>query len=152
MISRLDDEDIEKFLIPFVFNRFNLSDAGSSTLRIAWFRSSQEKRKKSLIITSKSLIRCLNSIEDRIHLKDITSVVLAETYAILESFPPCVPSESLAFVRTLGFKMSLAEVQSLFEKEIHTWLTYLQEVRMLPGYYDRYTGLFTKIADNQSLE
>ncbi len=113
--------EIEKFLLPYVNERIQ-----------KWYR--ETRYGECIKWTARALIRCLLNVTDRIHLYEITTISLSETY-YLERIK--VFNNKDKHVSTFMEGSTQA-----FAGEIHQWITYLQENGKLPGIYERYTGFY----------
>ncbi len=138
-MSEQEIEELEKFLVPYVLERFNQKFARS----VVGVLGSVIKGKKEGVLEfisflARACVRCLMSTSNEIYLKDIASVVFAEA-CLVKDLPPIRFrewwSEHSEFYNPIPTLLS----------EIHRWLIYLEENGKLPGNYERFTGKFVKM-------
>lgn len=126
-------KELEDFLIPYVLERFDVSQSPLGNFAKAFMRNIIKQGENYAVWLVRALIRCIISIEDHLHLKDIATAVMSEAYVMM-GFTPVRHPGSTEIEDLAGQKI-------LLENEIHNWLIYLQEKEKLPGYYNRFTGL-----------
>lgn len=78
--------------------------------------------------------RCIFNVEDEIYLKDIATIILAESNYISGQTTSYLQKKMTTQLRW----------KNAIESEIHIWMLLLQEKNKLPGIYERFTGRFKK--------
>lgn len=138
-MSEQEIEELEKFLIQFVIERFSQKNARSVVnVLSSGIPGKKEEVFEFLSFLARAFIRCIISTKEYIYLKDITSVVFAEA---------CMAKD----LQPIYFIMSWSDSSAFYNpiptmlSEIHRWLIYLEENGKLPGKYERFTGKFVVI-------
>jgi hypothetical protein len=85
----------------------------------------------------RAFVRCINTVEEGLQIKDVLTIVLAEANLASDA-PPFAIKVSDNFLNTFDS----IDLKTMMESEIPRWFVYLQENSKLPGKYDRFTGKF----------
>jgi len=137
-MSEQEIEELEKVLIPYVYERFTQK---SAKLVVAVLKSMITGKKEGVLefisFLARALIRCLMSTSNEIYLKDIASVVFAEA-CYVKKLPP------IRFRDWWSDHSEFYNPMPTLVSEIHRWLIYLEENGKLPGNYERFTGKFVR--------
>ena len=130
-------EELEKFLTPYVIDRFNQKSAKQvvSVLK----RTAHKQVIDFITWLTRAFVRCITNVSEDIYLKDIVAVIIAEANLAIDS-PPFRLLISYNFFDTF----ESIDFRIMLESEVHRWLVYLQENQKLPGVYERFTGRFIK--------
>ncbi|MHA2255906.1 MAG: hypothetical protein ACXAAM_07535 [Candidatus Heimdallarchaeaceae archaeon] len=114
---------LREFLLPFVTERFR-STAVNEELR------------KSVENIAKAFLWCLVSIQDKMHLTEITTISIAEAFYERGLY-------NLLNELDIGTKkITMEGFLLVLPGEIHNWLLFLQNNGQLRGVYDRFTGIY----------
>ncbi|MBD3192496.1 MAG: hypothetical protein GF308_17790 [Candidatus Heimdallarchaeota archaeon] len=127
-------KELEEFLLPYALERYNISDHPFGDLVKTIMGEAVERLNQYITWLVRAFIRCILSTEKGIYLKDITTVMMAEAYNMM-NFTPVRNIHTPKLENLAGSKI-------LLEGEVHHWLLELQEQEMLPGYYDRFMGYY----------
>lgn len=127
-------KELEDFLIPYVLDRFDVSQSPLGAFAKTFMRKAITQGENYAIWLVRALVRCIISIDDQMYLKDINTVVMSEAYVMMGFTPMRHPGTAEI--------EDLAGQKVLLENEIHNWLIHLQEKEKLPGRYNRFTGLY----------
>jgi len=114
---------LKDFLLPFVSERFRSSAVN-------------EELRKSIEDIAKAFLWCIVSIQDKMHLNDITTISVAEAFYERGLY-------NLLNNLDIGTKViSMEGFLLVLPGEIHNWLLFLQNNGQLKGVYDRFTGIY----------
>ncbi len=127
-MSENDFNELEKFLLPFALARYEAKGA----LIKAMISIAKNRIQTMVTWQVRAFIRCIYSVNESIHLQEITFIVISEL-SLMMNFPP--------YNRT-GIIENRTEMPFSIGAEIHRWFIHLQENNKLPGTYTRFTGRF----------
>ena len=119
-MSEIELGELEGFLYAFALGRYFNKRAN-----VLGIKKLMRKITKCQVV---AFIRCIELSNVPISFTDLTMIVDAETYSMMN------------FIPRDGYGTAFTPEQ--LGREIHQWLLYLQENRKLPGIYERYTGRF----------
>lgn len=122
MIER-DYQELKDFFLPFVMERYG-GTAVSSELR------------KIIEDTAKAFLWCILSTTNDMHLKEITTISLAESLYEKGLY------NLLTYLEIGATKINMEGMFLAFSVEIHNWLLFLHNNGKLKGIYDRFTGFY----------
>ncbi len=114
---------LKEFLLPFITERFR-SSAVNDELR------------KSIENIAKAFLWCIVSIQDKMHLTEITTISVAEAFYERGLY-------NLLNELDIGTKkITMEGFLLVLPGEIHNWLLFLQNNGQLRGVYDRFIGTY----------
>ncbi|MHA1116257.1 MAG: hypothetical protein ACTSRR_10020 [Candidatus Heimdallarchaeaceae archaeon] len=137
--------ELEELLIPYALERFSFQNNPAAQM-IASNPLFKSMIKKTLTQAEdyisefvswlcKAFVRVIVSTDISIKLSDIASVILAESYLMMDLPPYGYVSSSKD-----GDK---SDAKVMVEIEVHRWFVFLENEGKLPGRYNRFTGIYS---------
>ncbi|NHJ25331.1 MAG: hypothetical protein EAX89_12190 [Candidatus Lokiarchaeota archaeon] len=131
-------EELEHFLMPYAIGRFE--EKSVKGLKGVLKRMITKDFMDYLAWVVRAFVRCICTVEESLHIKEILTIVLAEAN-LASNAPPFIIKVSDNFLDTFDS----IDLKTMMESEVHRWLVYLQESSKLPGKYNRFTGKYVKM-------
>ncbi len=137
--------ELEEFLVPYALERFSIQNNPAAAMITSnpffshvlkgTLDRGQEFINTFITWACKAFIRSIITLNGAIKLNDLATVILAESLWMMD-FPP------YGMYSSSSGDTSQASEQMMLATEAHRWFIVLEEKKLLPGTYNRFTGVY----------